>query len=130
MARLGFVLTLASGFAVMSCSGAASIDDAAKTKIDCLASKTVMSIAETVREGTAAGLSPDDLAGVQADKTNDGLSTLEASDLGGEGAAYFEFETARRMNAMQAALRSGDQESEAFKTLTETRTLAGSCTFD
>jgi len=110
-------------------SGAGKLDEAAKTQIDCLASKTVVLISDTVRDGVIAGLQPDQLSDVQSDKTADGLDILETARLGEGASSYFEFETARRINAMQNAIRSADRDSDDFRTMIETRTIAETCTF-
>lgn len=125
------------GLIAAACSDTATFDEAAKGQIDCLSSKTVVAIAAKVHEGTKAGLSPDEVSGVRAGEISANLAALKASGMDSEAATYFEFETARRLNAMQDALKARDPEtltfdvdSEAYKTMTDTQEMAEACQFE
>ncbi len=122
-ALAGLTLTACGG------SGTNDLDEAAKTRIDCLASKTVVLIADTIRGGIADGVQPDQLSDVQAEKIADGVAIVETARIGEGASNYFEFETVRRLNAMQNAIRSGDQDSDDRRTMIETQAIAETCSF-
>lgn len=118
------------GLLISACGSSVSVSDEDKVQIDCLSAKTVVAIANTIHEGAQAGLSPDELSGVQANKTEDGLDILRATSLGSNAQNYFEFETARRLNGIQDALRLRDPASDEQKDMDETYELAETCKFE
>ncbi|GAB5457110.1 MAG: hypothetical protein Hens3KO_01400 [Henriciella sp.] len=132
------ILPLAiTGLIVSACSESFSVDEQTKTRIDCFSSKTVMTIANRVHEGTQAGIDPNILSGIRIEEIDDSLAILKAAGINGEAATYFEFETARRLNAMQDALRAREPETlafqvdtDAYKIMTETQEMAETCQFE
>ena len=124
-------LTAASlSIALLSaCSESAptELDETTRAQIDCLAAQTVVSISNTVRDGLAAGQTPEQLANVDSDAIKASTSLL-VSRISAPGArASFTAEVERRLDAVQTGL--GAPDSEAGALMNETFALAATCKF-
>lgn len=130
MMRLSTPLIASLGFSVLSaCGGSAPLSDADKANIDCLASKTVMDIADAVRTGLESGAAPESLSGVQDEKTGAAETQLAAVIPGSAAKRYFLVETSTRLTAMQNALANRAPDSPDQKLTDQTMALAQSCAF-
>ncbi|MDJ0922703.1 MAG: hypothetical protein QNI84_16365 [Henriciella sp.] len=116
--------------ALIACSGSGSEFTAAdEAMIDCLASRTVQEVTDTVKTGIEAGKSPDDLRPVQAEVTEANIEVLQSVYPDQQQQIYFEYQVARRLNAVQDALNTPDAAPEAQALMEETFTLAKDCRF-
>ena len=106
----------------------ATLDADTRTQIDCLAAQTVETITNKVRDGLAAGQSPEALRSVDTDtiEANRSLLLSRISDSGAR--TYFETEVQRRLDAVQRGLDAPD--TPAGQLAAETFTLAADCKFE
>lgn len=110
------------------CARAEAVPSPDKSALSCLASKNVIEITQRIRDGLAAGQSLDELRPVQDEVTANGLKQATALYPGRDMYhAYFEYEVARRLKAVQAGLNSADEMSEDYLLLTDTFTRGESC---
>lgn len=105
------------------------MDAASEAMIDCLAAKTVVEISDKVKAGVEAGKTSDQLRPVQAEVTKANMKTLEATYTEQQQKTYFEYQTAKRLNAVQDALANPNGAAEAKQSMDETFALARDCTF-
>jgi len=111
-----------------ACNSAQStLSDADKTDIDCLASITVMNIAEAVRSGLDNGKQAEDLQSLRGDLTQEGLTRLRQKHDSQAHADYFQDQTDKRLQAMQNALSNRQTQSPDHELMDETRQLAENC---
>ena len=132
MLRLPHPLIMAlSGLILISACGAspAAISDEDRTNIDCLAAKTVMNIAHTVRTSLENGAAPESLSGVEADLTQAGAQRLSELYRDMSSETYFRQQTSQRLTAMQNALSNRAPDSPDQRLMDETMALARSCSF-
>lgn len=121
------VTTTLAACALVACSGNTALDETTEAQIDCLASKTVISISDTVRDGLLAGQTPEDLSSVEDEVRQAALETLKARFDDGDAVTYFNQQTNTRLDAIQAAVQSPNGAPEAHKLMNETRALAADC---
>ena len=112
-----------------ACSEVAPIPEGEKAEIDCLASITVVEITDAIREGSANGVSPDELAAVPAERIAAAKEKLEAKYSGDMDSAYLEYDINHRLDKIQDALNNRDPDSEATQIMNDTLALGRSCSF-
>lgn len=127
--KLRFTLTALAISAVAACGGPETVSDADKVAIDCLASKTVVEIADAVKAAIVAGKSTDELRALQESRIDSGAETLSSKFPSNMHEAYFEFETNRRLTAMQNAVANRAPSSPDQITMDETMDMAKTCNF-
>ena len=115
--------------AIVGCSSPETVSDADKMNIDCLSAKTVMEITNAAKAAIVAGQSSAQLQKLQGTIIETGAETLSAKYLGNMHEAYYEFETNRRLTAMQNAVANRAPESPDQQVMDETIDLAKTCTF-
>jgi len=122
---------LLAGAALSACSAPDRIAGKDKGALDCLASKTVVKLTAMVRDGFKAGKQQSELSGLQASLTAAGLQSAKAlfPDKTMHH-AYYEFETAKRATAVQIALTTRDNQSEAYQLMNETMDLGQTCVIE
>ncbi|MEQ3746194.1 MAG: hypothetical protein ABNH53_08185 [Henriciella sp.] len=110
-------------------SSTETVSDADKLTIDCLASKTVIEITDGVKKAILDGKSQGDLRSIQNSAIDAGAETLSSKFPRGMHEAYFEFETNRRLTAMQNALSNRAPNSPDQLTMDETIDMVQTCVF-
>lgn len=125
------VLTLPIALATLvACGGNGAVLDAeSEAMIDCLASKTVLEITDKVKAGVEAGKSADALRPIQSTVTATNIETLETVFTEQSQKTYFEYQVAKRLNAVQDALNDPEGATAAKATMDETFALAQDCSF-
>ena len=117
-------------FALSACGAATPRMDAdSEAMIDCLASQAVVEISDAVKTGMEAGKSADALRPIRGKVTDAKLKELQAVYTEQKERTYFEFQTAKRLNAVQEALADPENASSAKTLMDETFALAQDCTF-
>ncbi len=126
------VFTIAAASLSLSACGAReriSTDD--KATLDCLASQTVVSLTAQVRDGLQAGMQPDELSGLQAVLTAEGLNSAKTLFPNQPmNQTYYEYNVARRTTAVQEGLKSQDSLSDAYQLMTQTLDLGATCVIE
>ncbi len=112
-----------------ACSEVAPIPEGEKAEIDCLAAITVVEITDAIREGSANGVSSEELAAVPAEKIAAAKEKLEAKYSGDMDSAYLEYDINHRLDKIQDALNNRDPDSEATQIMNDTLALGQSCSF-
>lgn len=106
-----------------------TVSDADKVSIDCLASQTVMKITNSVKQAIIDGESQSTLKKIQATTIAAETETLASKFPKKMHEAYFEYETKRRLTAMQNALSNRSADSPDQLTMDETMSMAKTCNF-
>ncbi|MEM7491986.1 MAG: hypothetical protein AAF296_01305 [Pseudomonadota bacterium] len=123
------LLPIAVCAVVAACGQTNDIIEVPKADLDCLASQTVSSITESIRESTAAGASPEDLQALPRDKTAEAVEALGSVYPGDQAAASLVTAINFRLEMIQDALNNRSPDSQANRIMDETFALAESCTF-
>lgn len=113
-----------------ACSPVDPISDVERADIDCLASQTVISITEAIRDGTENGASPDELASIPDTQILAARKQLEARYSGRMDDAFLEYDINHRLQKIEAALRAPDEDPEAKQIMMETLELGRNCDFE
>ncbi len=124
--------TIAISLAVLAaCGGKPSteIDRVVKDQIDCLASQTVVSISDTIKNGIAAGQTIEQLKSVEGDNITAGLAALGTVHTDDMHSTYFKSETKRRLTAIQNAIITPSPISDDQQVMDETFAIASACVF-
>ncbi|MEM1036470.1 MAG: hypothetical protein AAGI14_06880 [Pseudomonadota bacterium] len=122
-------LFIASFALIAACGQSGGGGDVPKTEVDCLASKTVVTITEAIRDGTAAGTSAEELQAVPRDKTAEAVERLGQLYPGDKAASILVTEINYRLEMIQDALNNRSPDSKANQVMDETFELAESCAF-
>ena len=112
-----------------ACSEVTPIPEGEKAEIDCLASITVVEITDAIREGSANGVSAEELGAVPAEKIAAAVEKLKAKYSGDIDTAYLEYDINHRLDKIQDALNNRDPDSEATQIMNDTLALGRSCSF-
>jgi len=115
--------------ALVACGESPTLDSNSEAMIDCLAAKTALEVSQTVKAGIEAGKSPEDLSSVQNDVTEANVDVLKQVFPDQQQQTYFEYQTAKRLNAVQDALANPNGAAEAKAMMDETFAMARDCTF-
>lgn len=116
--------------ATSACSGpATTVSDKDKVSIDCLASQTVVKITNSVKQAIKDGEPQSALKKIQATTIDAETETLASKFPKKMHEAYFEYETKRRLTAMQNALSNRSPDSPDQLTMDETMSMAKTCNF-
>ncbi|MEL8055389.1 MAG: hypothetical protein AAGK66_04490 [Pseudomonadota bacterium] len=122
-------LFIASFALIAACGQSGGGVDIPKAELDCLASKTVVTITEAIRDGTAAGTSAEELQAVPRDKTAEAVERLGQLYPGDKAASTLVIEINYRLEMIQDALNNRSPDSKANQIMDETFELAESCAF-
>ncbi|MEM1389850.1 MAG: hypothetical protein AAGG45_02120 [Pseudomonadota bacterium] len=123
------ILSLTLGAIIAACGQADNNVEVPKAELDCLASQTVVSITETIRDSTTAGIAPEDLQAVPREKTAEAVEKLGDIYPGDQAATSLVTEINVRLEMIQDALNNRSPDSEANRIMDETFELAESCVF-
>ena len=122
-------LFIASFALIAACGQSGGGGDVPKAEVDCLASKTGVTITEAIRDGTTAGTSAEELQAVPRDKTAEAVERLGQLYPGDAAASTLVTEINYRLEMIQDALNNRSPESKANQVMDETFELAESCAF-
>ena len=121
----------AAGLTLSACGARERISADDKATLDCLASQTVVSLTAQVRDGLQAGMLPDELSGLQAVLTAEGLNSAKTLFPNQPmNQTYYEYNVARRTTAVQKGLKSQDSLSEDYQVMAETLDLGATCVIE
>ncbi len=121
----------AASLSLSACGGGERISADDKATLDCLASQTVVSLTAQVRDGLQAGIQPDDLSGLQAVLTAEGLNSAKTLFPNQPmNQTYYEYNVARRSTAVQEGLKNPDSLSDEYQLMTDTLDLGATCVIE
>ena len=125
------VVAAFSSLILLSACGGNTPDISAedKTQIDCLAAKTVKQITDEVSVAIADGATQDELRSLTDKIIASNAETLKSRFSEDDHNVYHEFESRRRLTAMQNALMNRSPDSPDQKLMDATFELAATCTF-
>ena len=131
MNRKHIITAAVSSFLLLSACGGSTPDISAedKVEIDCLAAKTVKQITDEVSVAIAGGATQDELRSLTDKIITSNAETLKTRFSEDDHNVYHEFESRRRLTAMQNALMNKAPDSPDQKLMDATFELAATCSF-